>query len=347
LGSLGLCVELRLGNPSLSREVILSPRRKVPFLLPRSSRVGRAPFDHDPGVASRDGRRLEPGHSLRRKSDEVLCTTVASIGWFDLGGDFAQRALLMARLGHSSPLSARTRTLMVQLLEALRHYYKNVDEVNRFELDALGMIMSYADHPGRPDDEYSRHRAEYVRVLCEYENLVLREVELQRAGGDTDWLGAGESVELHLGILVASDLREAMIARALEMSGVTAVDLIAGASPRREAVRQARAHHKRGDTAEAVRLLRTVFPSNKPSWVFIEDLYVLGLWLRLSRTLGAVERNLLRAVAGGLRRLTLRYIGQFSVTIPELQVQRLAVALSDAIELGSRRLPERSLSVSP
>ena len=88
---------------------------------------------------------------------------------------------------------------------------------------------------------------------------------------------------------------------------------------------------KTGEFQVGLRELSRYLPPPKLRFVTLTDLECLDLWLQLAGRIDPKPSEF-QARAARLRDLAVRYIGQFSVTVREPEVQHLALELLDTIQ---------------
>ncbi len=235
---------------------------------------------------------------------------------------FGETWLRLAHLAAERDLSPATLRLMRQGLDAVRWYFAKIAKVDSKELEALRLLMQYA-----PDPSY---RAEYTTALAEYEYLLKR--ELQVSSERPDWMALASRVHDYLGLLEDSDL---VSRRLYEVADVKSIEgLLRRRDKQRDALPRARAAFNKRDVNGCRDMLEKLLPASDLPWVFLEDLHVLDLWLRCAVRLEDGEDFTARA--NQLRQLSLRFIKQFSETISEPQIQRLALELLETASQAGR-----------
>lgn len=238
---------------------------------------------------------------------------------------FGEIGIEFAKLGLQHKLSPETREAIINLLDALRFYFHEIQEVNRHELDALRTLLLY-------EPSSANYRAEYVAVLYESEQLQVHELRACRSGGRMDWFAFAQKVTHHLSVLVNTTRLSQVIEMELKHSGTAHEDFLRRMEQRAEALRRAQAIYKSGDYEGCLRLVHPVLPPEITPWVFLEDLQALDLWLRCASNSSLSQTADVNRRAKQLRNATLKYISQFKLTIEEKDIQILATKLLNALD---------------
>jgi hypothetical protein len=250
---------------------------------------------------------------------------VAASRWLGVK-QFAESWLRVAELAYKQELAFTTRGLMSRVLEAVAYYFAEVEKVDSKELDSLRLLMAYAPDP-------SRYRDRYTAALVEYENLLKRELLVQVASEQPDWKALAERVNEYLGTLVDHDLLAQRLAASLDEDAFQ--ELSRQQSQKHAALERARLAYGSGSIDACRQLLRPVLPAQGLRWVFLEDIFVLDLWLRCHAAQPGDEQDFTER-ADQLRQLALRFIRQFSNTISEPHIQRLVLELLETATLFGR-----------
>lgn len=235
------------------------------------------------------------------------------------GKSFGETVLLFAELGLALPARSETRQLLINLLQAVWYFFADIVEVETDELRALRLLLQYA-----PDNLLYHHR--YAAAVVKNQHLLKRELAVQEAG-EQDWLKVAQRVNHYLAILVDNSLRAEWIAAALEGSGISGDAFMSLLEKRRGSLQRARAALESGDPQQSLLHLAPVLPSEKPPWVFLEDLQVVDLWIRLQVAAGTMAPEEFSQRSRQLRELAVRFVRQFGGTIPDQQVQHLVLDL--------------------
>lgn len=248
----------------------------------------------------------------------------AQLNWMGMNR-YGEIALSFASLGLHYRLSDETRSLIINLLLAVRSYFAEVNPVDTDELQALRLLMNY-------NVDY---RDEYVRVLSNSQYMLAHELRAQSAGGPA-WFGIAKRINDYLGVLVDTALLSNAVMGGMQLSGLTPDKFHKRLEDLRKTVNEAQTLFEGGSPELCFQKLEAVLPAKAGQWVFLEELQILDLWLRCARsstTPKSVElENQLNQRATQLRQSALKYIGQFRLIIREQQVQKLTMELLRSIE---------------
>lgn len=253
------------------------------------------------------------------------------------GKSFGKTALLFAELGLALPVRPETRQLLINLLRAVWFFFAEIVEVETDELQALRLLLQYAP------DNLLYHQS-YAAAVVKNQHLLKRELAVQEAG-EQDWLKVAQRVNHYLGILVDNSLRAEWIAAALEGSGISGDVFMSLLEKRRGSLQRARAALESGDPQQSLHHLASVLPSERPPWVFLEDLQVVDLWIRSQAAAGTMAPEEFSQRSRQLRELAVRFVRQFGGTISDQQVQHLVldlVAMASGPEGVSPNAPVRA-----
>lgn len=245
---------------------------------------------------------------------------------------FAEAALQMAEIErmqrYCSPLNRET---VIDLLIAVREYFGVIDHNGLLELRALALLIAL-----RPD--WHECRADYIRAIVKYEELFKREIQAQIAESG-DWFAVASKIHYFLGMLAdeSSLLNEAATSRRF----ATSEDLERWRTAISQALASAKEQFNQGHSERVVDIARPLLLKEPIHTVFLPDLELLDLAIRAgvaSHTLSADELNHYQEIA---RDATLRFIGQFTNTIGEIEIQRMVVEISSYLRtLSTQQAPK-------
>lgn len=247
-------------------------------------------------------------------SSEVL-KTVARLHWLGVGR-LAEISHAFAAYGLIHSHTAETRAIIVNLLDAARLYFAEVERVDSDELETLRLLIEY--EPNSPRN----YRLEYARVLIQHKHLLEHEKLSLEAAKTTDWYAVAKRIHKYLHVLVDDELLGSGARLELQTRGLSEQDFYNQRGLRREAMKAAFAKHEAGDLAACLAMLGPALPHDASPWVFIEDLQVLHLWLECAKQSGAASADVAHHEAA-LRTLARRYIRQFKVVVRDEEVRQL------------------------
>ncbi|HYR08983.1 MAG TPA: hypothetical protein VEQ60_14475, partial [Longimicrobium sp.] len=247
-------------------------------------------------------------------STEML-KMVAKARWLGIGR-FAEISRSYAAYGLTYGHADETRAMIVDLLDAARFYFAEVERIDSEELETLHLLMEY-----EPDSPRN-FREEYVRVLIQHKHLLDHERLSLQASEATDWYAAAQRIHKYLHVLVDDELLDSCMRLELQARGLSEKSFYNTRTLRREAMQAAVAKYDAGESAVSLEILRSVLPSYGIEWVFMEDLQVLHLWLECAKSAGAPPSEVASREAD-LRALALRYVRQFKLVIKEEEVRQL------------------------
>jgi hypothetical protein len=276
--------------------------------------VRRARTGFGPGAAA-------AGPELLFRPD--MLRTMAQLDWLGTN-KFADAGMSFAEYGRLYNHTAATRALIINLLEAVRFYFAEVEKVDREELDALRLLMEF--EPDSPKN----YRLEYVRVLCQQKEMRWHE-ELSLDAAPKDWYDAAQEMHKYLYVLVDDGLWSSSIRMELQRRGVSEKEFEEQRASRAAALRAAFGKYEAGDGAACLAALQPHLPRESPPWVFMEDLKMLNLWLRCTPQGGEAALEAQRRAAQ-LRTLARQYIRQFGVVVKEAEVQRLVSGIVGGLQ---------------
>lgn len=262
----------------------------------------------------------------REPPDPQRLRMAALLSWLGLGKSFGDTALQLAALGSRHKVGPVTRRMLRALLEAVRFYFKHVEEVDQAELEALRLLMVHAHD--------ARYRDEYVAVLYESKKLLERELRVRaEAGAQPDWLWIVRRLAEYFVVLVDERLQQHVLAAHLASRGGALQDFLAAHRERAAQTASARAAYEHGEWNACRDLLRPLLPTTEPPWVFMEDLEALDLWIRCERRLPSRPAAELHMRAEQLASGCRQYVRQLSAGIREEKIQQLAL---DLVPAGTR-----------
>jgi hypothetical protein len=247
-------------------------------------------------------------------STEML-KMVAMQRWLGIGR-FAEISRSYATYGLTYGHAAETRAMIVNLLDAARFYFAEVERVDSEELETLRLLMEY-----EPDSPRN-FRLEYVRVLIKHKHLLDHERLSLQAAEATDWYAAAQRIHKYLHVLVDDELLDSCRQLELQARGLSAKSFYNTRTLRRDAMQAALSKYDAGESAVALEILNSALPSYSIEWVLMEDLQVLHLWLECAKSAGAMSNEVAPREAD-LRSLALRYVRQFKLVIKEEEVRQL------------------------
>jgi hypothetical protein len=283
------------------------------------------------------GALLESHQLAHRNSPQQLFTTeilklVAYLKWLNLNR-FGEIGIQFARYGLYYRTSTQTRQLIINLLEAVRFFFKAVQPLDREELAALKLLMEYIPNS-------LHYRQEYIRVLCEAKDLMEHELRVrEQAGG---WIAAAYQARNYFEVLVDEELRSKELKAALQRSGQSPQKWEEERGKRQMVLPQAQSMYNSGDYLACKQLLDAILPAESSPWVFFYDLQVLDLWLQCADKLGQHMMEDFNRRAAQLRESTLKFIYQLGLTIRDQQAQSLALDIWKAIRHRRELTPSSS-----
>lgn len=248
----------------------------------------------------------------------------AQLNWMGMNR-YGEIGLSFASLGLHYTVSDETRLLIINLLQAVRFYFAEVNPVDTDELQALRLLMNY-------NVDY---RDEYVLVLSNSRYMLEHELRARQSGEGPTWFGIAKRINDYLGVLVDTALLSNAVLGGMQLTGLSADKFHKRLEGLKNTVNEAQALFDSGYPGQCFQKLQAVLPAKTGQWVFLEELQMLDLWLRCARSSNVRKAELgnqLTQRATQLRESALKYIGQFRLVIREQQVQRLTMELLRSIE---------------
>ncbi|HLL77542.1 MAG TPA: hypothetical protein VK421_19960 [Pyrinomonadaceae bacterium] len=283
--------------------------------------------EHPLPLRTRFEFRLWQFLSLSSPSPRPTPESLRLLAYFDwqLKSRYSETVLRFAQLGlkFKNDLSADATRLLTALLKAVHFYFGEIEEVNRYELEALLLLMGY-------EEDSIECRVAYIAALRKHQYLLERELRVRQEA--QDWFAVADRVDDYLGVLVDPTLMAHKVGLKLRQSGFPLEKIKELREWRKEVYAGAQAAYKNGDYAAGLQLLTPALPASPSPWVFLEDLQVLNLWLQCARGGRFPKIDEINKRATQLRKSTLQYIHHFSEIIEDVQVQMLALELLNTLQ---------------
>jgi hypothetical protein len=239
---------------------------------------------------------------------------------------FGEVAIIFGQVALGHTYSPELESLIIDLVDAARVYFRGIEGVDRRELDALQVLMRYKKGA-------QRYRADYVRVLIEFENLVQREERVRQISEPTNWPDVAIWASSHLEML----MDEGLIRQHLFKNHQTIEQFLVRRDQVTKILEEASKKYEEGDFTRCLEQLEEIPPLTPSQFVLIQDVLVLDLWLKCKQKISDTESDEFNQRATELRKAVLQYIKQMGAVIPEGQVQALALTiLSDLQQVATR-----------
>lgn len=241
---------------------------------------------------------------------------------------FAEVTLQFVQTALQQGLSPELEPLLLSLLQTVRTYFRQIEGLDRRELETLRLLMNYHAAAGK-------YRDDYIKVLVEFESLVEREKRVREMSESLHWTSVARWAWAHLWLLASDTLIKQYL-----MAHHQTIDLFV--SRRDQLVQhlnEASRHYQSGQFADCLLKLEKIPFPGPGQFVLIEDIIALDLWLRCKQKSGETRTEEFNERAAQLRGAVIEYVQQFSAIISEHQVQILALnILSDLKQVETRLL---------
>lgn len=268
-------------------------------------------------------RTHQVGNVPRLLFSPEMLNLLAQLRWLGVN-KLAEVGRAFAEYGRVYPHSAETRAIIVNLLDAARFYFAEVQPVVSDELTTLRLLIHY--DPASPKN----YRLQYVRVLYQHEHLLRYESLSLEGSGGADWYAVARDVDGYLSVLVDATLQFNSMNLELKRHNVSPEDFLGQREMRGEMLRQAEGEYARGETESCLLTITHALPPEKSPWVFIEDLRALDLWLRCAQHQEVTPEEIQRRDVQ-LRAHSQQFIRQFRVIVNDDHVQQLTIRILSAV----------------
>jgi len=315
--------EKTLGDPwpSSADSPALADRDNPQFSLPEEWFQGQNPLR----VRNRFDYRLR--QLLKLVSDDLRPNVLSLelLGTYsEWNGQehFGETVLSVATIEANKCYLGNHKELLLTMLESLALWFHDKCYIEK-EIEAYRLLTQF-----RSTED--RFRLAYGDALLRHEEFVQRELRV-RAVENSDWLGVAERLTYYFSVLVDETLAETKMAEKVGRSRRSAEDFERFVAGLKTSLPRARKHFRRKEYSESQFELEDLISLPSPNWVLLQELEAVDLWLRSTAALGQADTSKFNQHAALLRERTLQYVAQFPLTIPELQIQQLAVQFLDTL----------------
>jgi len=239
---------------------------------------------------------------------------------------FPETTLDIASLELAHSYARTSRDTIVQLLQVVAFYFRAAEPEDENELNCLKLLIGF-------DPKSFDLRLSYVKVLSKHMELLRKAAATARSVEQIDRIGIARRADYLLSILENGDQVDQLIGRELRRTGESEGDFFARRERRKAALVQARREFAQGGYLACSATLAPYLLQPKALFIALNDLEALDLWLRCAVRISTGGQELANRSLQ-FRELVHRYIAQFSRTIPEKDVQRLALELLESLDRG-------------